>query len=159
MEDDYGDASSCMPCVKCIYVHYLLILITTLGNKYCYLYSTVEDTVVWRGWVICPKSTTSKWLSKKQKQSVSCSVMSDAATPGPARLLCPWDFPDKNTRVGCHCLLQGISLPRLIFQGSSPGFPHSSQMDSLPSKPPGKLLDHDTVCQRELSGTPWWSSG
>ena len=23
----------------------------------------------------------------------------------PARLLCPWDFPDKNAGVGCHCLL------------------------------------------------------
>ena len=22
--------------------------------------------------------------------------------------LCPWDSPGKNTRVGCHCLLQGI---------------------------------------------------
>ena len=26
----------------------------------------------------------------------------------PARLLCPWDFPSKNTGVGCHSLLQGI---------------------------------------------------
>ena len=24
-----------------------------------------------------------------------------------ARLLCPWDFPGKNTGVGCHFLLQG----------------------------------------------------
>ena len=24
----------------------------------------------------------------------------------PARLLCPWDFPEKNTGVGCHFLLQ-----------------------------------------------------
>ena len=23
-------------------------------------------------------------------------------------LLCPWDFPGKNTEVGCHFLLQGI---------------------------------------------------
>ena len=30
----------------------------------------------------------------------------------PARLLCPWDFPDKNTGVGCHFLLQGFSRPR-----------------------------------------------
>ena len=28
----------------------------------------------------------------------------------PAKLLCPWDFPGKNTGVGCHFLLQGISL-------------------------------------------------
>ena len=28
----------------------------------------------------------------------------------PARLPCPWDFPGKNTGVGCHCLLQGSSI-------------------------------------------------
>ena len=37
----------------------------------------------------------------------------------PARLLCPWDFPGKNTGVDCHALLQGIfptqgSNPRLL---------------------------------------------
>ena len=26
----------------------------------------------------------------------------------PIRPLCPWDSPGKNTRVGCHALLQGI---------------------------------------------------
>ena len=26
----------------------------------------------------------------------------------PSRLLCPWDFPGRNTGVGCHFLLQGI---------------------------------------------------
>ena len=26
----------------------------------------------------------------------------------PTGLLCPWDFPGKNTGVGCHFLLQGI---------------------------------------------------
>ena len=38
--------------------------------------------------------------------------MSDSLRPygmQPTRLLCPWDFPGKNTRVGCHFLLQGIS--------------------------------------------------
>ena len=33
----------------------------------------------------------------------------------PTRLLCPWDFPGKNTGVGCHFLLQGIFL----IQGSN----------------------------------------
>ena len=28
----------------------------------------------------------------------------------PARFLHPWDFPGKDTRVGCHFLLQGIFL-------------------------------------------------
>ena len=29
---------------------------------------------------------------------------------GPARPLCPWYFPSKNTRLGCHILLQGIHV-------------------------------------------------
>ena len=31
----------------------------------------------------------------------------------PARLLCQWDFPGKNTGVGCHFLLQGIFLSQV----------------------------------------------
>ena len=31
----------------------------------------------------------------------------------PTRLLCPWDFPGKNTVVGCHFLLQGIFLEKI----------------------------------------------
>ena len=31
-------------------------------------------------------------------------------TEEPARLLCPWDSPGKNTGVGCHALLQGTFL-------------------------------------------------
>ena len=34
----------------------------------------------------------------------------------PTRLLCPCDFPGKNTGMGCHTLLQGIFLT----QGSNP---------------------------------------
>ena len=36
---------------------------------------------------------------------LSCSVMSDSFQPFrlyPARLLCPWDSPGRNTGVGCH---------------------------------------------------------
>ena len=52
------------------------------------------------------------------------SVMSDSLQPHglyPARLLCPWDSPGKNTRVDCHTLLQGIFLT----QGS---YPHLLQL-------------------------------
>ena len=45
--------------------------------------------------------------------SVSHSVVSDSLQfhgLQPSRLLCPWDFPEKNTGVGCHFLLQGIFL-------------------------------------------------
>ena len=36
--------------------------------------------------------------------------MHSFATHGlePARLLCPWDYPGKNTGVGCHFLFHGI---------------------------------------------------
>ena len=40
-------------------------------------------------------------------------VMSASLQPyrlQPTRLLCPWDFPGKNTGMGCHALLQGIFL-------------------------------------------------
>ena len=39
------------------------------------------------------------------------SVASDSLRsyrPYPASLICPWDSPGKNTRMGCHALLQGI---------------------------------------------------
>ena len=42
---------------------------------------------------------------------LSHSVVSDSLQhhePWPAKFLCPWDFPGKNTGVGCHFLLQGI---------------------------------------------------
>ena len=49
----------------------------------------------------------------------SHSVLSDSANSmEPARLLCPWDSPGKNTGVGCHSLLQGIS------PGIEPHLPH-----------------------------------
>ena len=50
---------------------------------------------------------------------LSSSVMSDSLQlnePWPARLLCPWCSPGKNTGVGCHAFLQGI----LPTQGSNP---------------------------------------
>ena len=46
------------------------------------------------------------------------------ATPWtPTTLLRPWDFPSKNTGVGCHRLLQTIFLT----QGSNPGLLHCRQ--------------------------------
>ena len=59
--------------------------------------------------------------------SVSRSVMPDSLRPHglqPTRLLCPWDFPGKDTGVGCHFLLQGI----FPTQGSNPGILHCRQI-------------------------------
>ena len=54
---------------------------------------------------------------------VSRSVVSDSLWPHglqPARLLCPWDSPGRNTGVDCHSLLQGI----FPAQGSNLGLLH-----------------------------------
>ena len=42
--------------------------------------------------------------------------------PEPIRLLCLCDFPGKNTRVGCHFLLQGISPTQEIEPALAGGF-------------------------------------
>ena len=69
----------------------------------------------------------------------------------PDRLLCPWDFPDENTGMGCHFLLQGI----FPTQGSNfLNLPHW-QADSLPLMPPGKpwflLVDISHLVSTSLS--------
>ena len=49
--------------------------------------------------------------------------MSDSSRPHGlqrTRLLRPWDFPGKNTGVGCHCLLRPSASTLLVIQ-----FPHA----------------------------------
>ena len=62
-----------------------------------------------------------------KSESVSHSVMPDSLRPHglqPTRLLCPWDFPGKDTGVGCHFLLQWI----FPTQGLNPGLLHCRQI-------------------------------
>ena len=42
----------------------------------------------------------------------------------PARLLCPGNFPDKDTGVGCHFLIHGI----FPMQGLNLGLPYCRQI-------------------------------
>ena len=91
----------------------------------------------------------------------ACSVVSDSLQPcglKPARLLCPWNSPGKNTGVSCHSFLQGIFLT----QGSNPHLLHLPhwQEDSLPltNKRNGSYLlkrkkpGHDESSARHLGG-------
>ena len=55
--------------------------------------------------------------------------------PWLTRLLCPWNFPDKNIGADCHFLLQGIFLK----QGLNLRLLHW-QADSLPLSHKGSLL-------------------
>ena len=63
---------------------------------------------------------------------VCVQLLSDVRLHGlqPAKLLCPWDSPGKNTGLGSHFLLQGI----FPTQGSSPRLLSLLrwQVDSLP---------------------------
>ena len=69
-------------------------------------------------------------------ENAVCSVLSLCDPMKPNRFLCPWDFPDKNTGVGCHFLLQGS----FSTQGWNPHLLRLLhwQVDSLPLAPPGK---------------------
>ena len=42
----------------------------------------------------------------------SCLSLCDSMYCNPPRILCTWDFPARNTEVGCHFLLQGIFQPK-----------------------------------------------
>ena len=60
-------------------------------------------------------------------ETVSHSVVPDSLWPHelkPTKLLCPWDFPGKETGVCCLFLLQGIFLT----QESNPGLLHCRQI-------------------------------
>ena len=68
-----------------------------------------------------------------------CSVMTNSLWHyelHPTRLLCPWNYPGKNTGVGCYALLREIFLT----QWSNPHLLSLLiwQVDSLPLVPPGK---------------------
>ena len=65
----------------------------------------------------------------------------------PARLLCPWDSPGKNTGAGCYCLLQGIFLTQslnpgllhrrqILLTSESPGIPEVAHANTLGLSPP-----------------------
>ena len=56
-----------------------------------------------------PERVRTQWLLTLQRHWLQ-----------PARLLCPWDSPGKNTRVGYHLLLWGSSQPRDLNPPASP---------------------------------------
>ena len=69
-----------------------------------------------------------------------------------ARLLCPWDFPGKNTRLACHFLLRGI----FPSQGLNPHFLHGLGL-GLDTKQPGRLITSLIHGQlRSLPGCPFF---
>ena len=92
----------------------------------------------------------------------SCYVVSDSLQPHglyPASLLCPWDFPGKNTGVGCHFLLQGI----FPTEGSNLGLLHCRRILYQLSHQgsPSPCIAHIGTCSFHInswiySGLPKW---
>ena len=85
-----------------------------------------------------------------------CLTLYDPMDCSPTRVLCPWDSLGKNTGVGCHFLLQGISPT----QGSSPYLLHLLhwQVNSLPlshqGSPPIPVTQQDNQRCRQVE-SPW----
>ena len=79
--------------------------------------------LIW--WSLCilntkPLLDTWKWSQVKSLSRVQLFVTLWTVARQPPL---PWDFPGKNTGVGCHVLLQGI----FRTQGSNLGLPHCRQ--------------------------------
>ena len=98
----------------------------------------MQDSLKLCMWGKSPDRT--KWLF----DAVSCSVVSDFLQPMDlielARLLSPWNSPDKNTGAGLPFPSPG-DLPDPGLEPESPAL----QADSLPSESPGKPHIHTTI--------------
>ena len=71
------------------------------------IYREVRFTQTESRWWFLRLERRGDWSACTSLVAQSCLTLSD---PMDYRLLCPWNFPVKNTRVGCHFLLQGIFL-------------------------------------------------
>ena len=96
---------------------------------------------------------------KYESASVSCSVMSNSLQPhglSTTRFLCPWDFPGKNTGMGCFLLLQAF----FSTQGSNQSLLYCRWI-RLPFEPPGKPKKYNyissvqSLSRVQLFVTPW----
>ena len=75
---------------------------------------------------------------------LSHAVMDDSLRPQgllPARILCPWHFPGKNTGVSCHFLL--LDLPHLGIESEAPAVFPVLHVDSSPLCCLGSLKNTD----------------
>ena len=85
-----------------------------VNNYYSCNHQYIKKCLIWKS--ISPLKnkisdcTFYGWKTGGSISSCECSVMTDSLQPHRlehSRLLCPWDFPGKNTGVSCHFLLQG----------------------------------------------------
>ena len=63
-----------------------------------------------------------------------CLTLSNPMDCSFTRLLRPWDFPDKSTEVGCHCLLQRPAYFTSQLRNGSGGFYHNCGAGPAPNR-------------------------
>ena len=73
----------------------------------------------------------------------------------PTWLLWPWDFPGKNTGVGCHFLVQG-DLPHPGIKPASPASPALAG-GFFTTEPPGKPPSHELRPTRDTTTSCFWT--
>ena len=98
----------------------------TKGGCDLLIYADSRKASIWWGLSCCNRCLVTK----------SCLTLLQLHGLKPARLLCPWASPGKNTGVGCHFLSQEIFLT----EGSNPCVWHW-QVDSLPLSHQGSPKD------------------
>ena len=99
-------------------------------------FTRIQRHVYYKGWILL---LLFKLLTRVQ-------LFCDPHGLQPARLLCPWHSPSKNTGVGCLFLLQGVFL----IQGLNPCLLHWQEsffFFPLTAEPPGKPSLNFTGCK------------
>ena len=110
------------------------------------VYRKLDNFLVWKNSCLwCQKCCMGKKqiLRVEEHYKVRCRCLVTKFCPNilqtcglePARLLCPWDFPGKNTGMGFHFLLQEI----FPTQGMNPCLLYW-QVDSLPLSHQGNSI-------------------
>ena len=83
----------------------------------------------------------------------SCITLCDPTDCSPPdSLLCPWDFPGKNTSVGCHFLLQG-NLSGQGIESESPALAGRFFTTELPGNPVNSVQFSRSVVSAQLCPT------
>ena len=80
-----------------------------------------------------------------------------SVTPWTTGLLCPWNFPGKNTRAGCHFLLQGIFPTQELNRSSrvSPALAGRFFTTVPPGKPNQSVSSVQSLSRVQLFAIPW----
>ena len=88
-----------------------------MAEEYCivYEYHSFFTHLSTDGHVVCFHTLAMVNSAAMNTVCVFAQSVSDSLRPHgwqPTRLLCPWDFPDKTTGVGCHSCPRGSSWHR-----------------------------------------------